>query len=133
MNLCKKQQGFTMIEMLITMSLMSLCAMLCTQIIALMVRFPKEDFRAEDSIALQQIQLILAQAQEYEIDGDQLYFQYHGDVFHFEQYGNQMVKRKGFEILLQDVDDLNFYVQGTCIVMEVVRDEASWQAKIACE
>lgn len=133
MNLYKRQQGFTMIEMLLTLSIMSLCAMLCTQIVSLMVAFPQDEYQGEDAAAIAQLQLLLAQAQAYETDGTQLHFLYHGEPFYLEQHGANLVKRKGYEIYLQAIDALQFTWQGTCIVLQYEREDKAYEATIACE
>lgn len=122
-----------MIELLITMLAMSLCGLLFTQIAHLLYTMNVTDFQLEDTIAIKQIQLMLAQATDYRIENQQLYFKYHGDEVRLEQYDHQLVKRKGYEVLLQEIDAIVFFRDHTCILMTYQRNEDIEEVTLACE
>ncbi len=133
MNCMKKVHGFTMIEMLLTLGCIGLCVVLLTSMLHLISRMNHEHFVSEDALAIRQIQMILAQASDIAIDGCTLWFTYHGERFSIEQYDKQLVKRKGFEVLMQGLDEIAFYRTGACVGMEYRRDQQVKKAVLACE
>lgn len=132
MKCMKLQQGFTMIELLITLLCVSLLSVLCTSLIALIMPLNQPSYEAEDDIGLKQLRLILAQANNIQVTPQVLYFEYHGDTYRIEQYQDRLVKRKGFEVLLQNIDAIDFEQSYDCVVMRYERDGKTKEETIAC-
>lgn len=133
MKYLKKRQGFTMIEVLVSLVCISLLSVLFCQIASLIKPLNHPSYDAEDDIGLKQLRLILAQASEFEAAYDTLYFLYHGEQYRLELYQNQLVKRKGYEVLLQDIDDASFSQTGACITLTYQRFDQTRSEVIACE
>ena len=58
MNYIRREPGFTMIEMLLALSTVSLCAVLCGALIALLPRSIVQHYEAEDALALRQLRFL---------------------------------------------------------------------------
>lgn len=127
------QSGFTMIEVLIALLGASLCALLCAQIARLVAHYPLDDYRVEDEIALKQLRLLLAQSEIQNVTADRLTFNYHGEQFRLIQYEDKLVKRKGFEVFMQDLDTMQFHREHACIFLDYQRDHQQHTAELACE
>ncbi len=133
MKYMNAQSGFTMIEVLLALLGTSLCTLLCVQIATLIGHHQINDHRVEDEIAIKQLRLILAQSEIMDVEEQCLSFYYHEDVFRLVRYEDKLVKRKGFEVMLQDVDSIQFYQENMCIFLSYRRDDRERQVELACE
>ncbi len=133
MNYIRREPGFTMIEMLLALSAVSLCAVLCSALIALLPRSIAQHYEAEDALALRQLRFLLAQADTFTLTQEQLAFRYHTQFFTLEQYGHLLVKRPGFEVMMQQVDHIRFFKQNECYYLSYTRQTNSKEALLACE
>lgn len=133
MKSMKQEQGFTMIEALLSLLCASFVCMLITQCAKLTVSALQPDYEAEDRLAIKQLQLLLAQSDHLHIVDHQLHFTYHQEEFYLTQYENRLVKRKGFEVIMQEIDRLEFQKQGSCYQMVIHRKKQMKKAVLACE
>lgn len=133
MKFIRQEQGFTMIEALLSTLCAALFCMILSQSVLIMMKGIHYDFAAEDMLAIKQLQLMLAQADDFSIHDDKLYFTYHQDSFYLTQYQNSLVKRKGFEVILQDVDHVAFYNDKGCYHMRYQRNHTERKAVLVCE
>ncbi len=128
-----KDQGFTMIEMIAMLGCLGLCAVLLSALIAFLPRLKAKDYTAEDAIALRQIQLILAQGKQMEVQNNTLTFLYHGDTYRLESYEDKLVKRDGFEVMMQGLDEITFHKEGFCVFLRYERNSQWREVMLACE
>lgn len=133
MRFIGKDRGFTMIEMVLILGCMGLCALLLSSLIALLPRLNAKSYTAEDAIALRQLQLILAQAQHMEIQEDTLIFTYHGETCSLELYADKLVKRDGFEVMMQGLDEISFDKTNGCVSLRYRRNHHTREVMLACE
>ena len=133
MKSLSEPSGFTMIEVLIALLSASLCALLCVQIASLISHDPLHDYRAEDEIAIKQMRLILAQSQITDVQTDTLSFFYHENRFRLVQYEDKLVKRKGFEVLLQDIYEARFHRENHCVILQYRRGVSKRKVVLTCE
>lgn len=133
MNYLKQEQGFTMIEALLSLLCAALFTMILAQTASFIIPFTKSNYEAEDALAVRQLQLMLAQAKDIAIDQNRLVFTYHQESFYLVQYKDQLVKRKGFEVILQDIKQVRFFNSGQCYAMEYQRDDTVKRVVLACE
>lgn len=129
----KKQDGFTMIEMLLTLLISSLCAVLLTYLVRLVRLDIQKQYIVEDDTAIMQLQLVFAQAKEYEVFADYVLLNYHMDVVRLEMYQDTLVKRPGFEVVMQDIENIQFQQEGSCVKMYWEREETKNHAIIGCQ
>lgn len=128
-----KDQGFTMIEMVAMLGCMGLCAILLSALIVFLARLNIKDDTAEDAIALRQIQLILAQGKQLEVQGDTLTFLYHGNHCYLTLYEDKLIKRDGFEVMMQGLDEVSFRKEGVCVFLRYERNSQKKEVMLACE
>lgn len=133
LNCLKKQQGFTMIEMLMAMFIGSLCLILCTKLLGIIHQNPIPYDRSEDAIAIRQLQLLFAVGENYEIMDSTLYMDYEGKRIRLELTNHQLVRRSGFVVFLQDIDQIQWSKQGRCILLRWQRKRFDAQAVVGCE
>lgn len=125
--------GFTMIEVLLALLGTSLCVLLCTQVAGVVANTTIGNDRVEDEIAVKQLQLILAQSEIQSVEADMLSFYYHEDIFRLVLYKDKLVKRKGYEVILQNIDELRFEQKNACVFLHYRRGNDVFTAELACE
>lgn len=133
MSLYRRQNGFTMIEMLLTLLVVSLCSVLLTYLIRFVQPERINAFVAEDKTAILQLQLLMAQAKEYEVTAKEIHALYHGEWISIEIDFDRVVRRPGYEIFLQEVEDAYFYEEKGCAGLHWGRKDEEQKALIACE
>ena len=133
MKSMKQEHGFTMIEALLSLLCAALVCTLLTQTAKLLIRSAVSDREAEDRLAVKQLQLILAQSNNLYIEQNQLHFTYHREAYYLTQYENKLVKRKGFEVILQNIDEVSFTKQESCFQMTTKRLNKIKRVVLACE
>lgn len=130
----RKEQGFTMIEMVLTLFVTSLCAVLLAQMVRVVRPAKIQDSIAEDEVAILQLQLVLAQAKEYQLlFSQQLQCNYHGEMISIETYQDKLIKRPGFEVFLQKIQKASFEERQGCITLHWWRDEQEKAVVLGCE
>ena len=133
MKYMKQEHGFTMIEALLSLLCAALVCTLLVQTARLLIKGAVSNEEAEDRLAVKQLQLILAQSNDLYIEQNQLHFTYHQEAYYLTQYENKLVKRKGFEVILQNIDEVKFMKQGSCFQMTIKRLNKTKRAVLACE
>ena len=129
----KKREGFTMIEMILTLMILSICTLLLSRIAYIISRYDLQDERNSDEIAVLQLQLMVAQGSAYSVDPDTLFMRYHGEDVQLLQYQDKLVKRPGYEVILQQLDQVSFNKIDTCIYIEWKRNDTDEKALLTCE
>lgn len=132
-NFLKRQAGFTMIEMLLALMIGSLCIVLCTKLLGIIRIKNMQNYQSEDAIAIRQLQLLFAIGENYEIHGATLFMDYEGKQIRLEQYDHALVRRSGFVVFLQNVDQIEWVQQGRCILLQWKRKQAVSNAVVGCE
>lgn len=133
LNCLKRQAGFTMIEMLLALMIGSLCIVLCTKLLGIIRIKNIQNYQSEDAIAIRQMQLLFAIGKNYEIQGSTLYMDYEGKQIRLEHYEHALVRRSGFVVFLQDVDQIQWSYQGRCILLQWKRKQVMTKAVVGCE
>lgn len=132
-NFTKKHQGFTMIEVLLALMATSVVALLLAQIAATIAHAYRQDYRVEDDLAIKQLQLLFAQGSEFSVSNEQCSLRYHGEMISLEQYEDKLIRRTGFEIFLQDIDDVSFTQEGGCVYVSWRRENQEMRNVLGCE
>ncbi len=122
MKFMKQEQGFTMIEALLSLLCAALFCIVLSQTALIIV-----------ILAIKQLQLILAQSKSLRIVQNELHFIYHQEDFYLTRYKNALVKRKGFEVILQDIDSVRFTRSGSCYHLSYERNHQKKGAVLGCE
>ena len=122
-----------MIEMLCTLFALSLLSAMLTGLLHVVRQIPRQNYEVEDAIAAAQLQLLFAQGENYHIENQQVMMDYHGEAVRVEVYENKLVKRPGFEVFLQDVEQVEFGWEGACIYAQWQRNETWQEVLLGCE
>lgn len=128
----KANQGFTLIEVLVSLCCLSLCLLLVIGICGIMKQYPVQGFLSDDILAIRQIRMILAQSEDIKVVQDNIYFRYHQKEMQLEYHNHRLVKTPGYEIFVKDIEYGTFYEQGGCIYASWKRKKSS-QALLYCE
>ena len=102
-------EGFTLSEMLLALG----TAMLCSVLLTWMVRFfvigiHTQQQLVQDQIAVLQLRLLCAEAQEVKVEADALQLRRFGEELRLDYHQGRLVRRPGYVIYLQAIDDAFF-------------------------
>lgn len=128
-----KQRGFTMIELLLALLCLSVCIPLFARIIFVLVKAVPKDYQAEDRVGVAQLQVIVAQSDSFELINGEAHMNYHDQTIRLVQYEDKLVKRSGFEVMLQNVDQVSFQIQNNCLNLQWQRGDHHEEAVLGCE
>lgn len=121
----KKIDGFTLAEVLVGLSALSFALLLTLQLALILRSFPKENFKNEDIIGVQQLQLIFAEASDISLHDEILEFTYRRQNYQLSFHHQRIVKQPGYEIFLKDIERGHFYEENNCFYAEWFRETAS--------
>ncbi|MBB5184150.1 competence protein ComGF [Faecalicoccus acidiformans] len=102
------KNGFTLIEALLGLLISSIVCVLCVlflQTAAYIIRFEPLH---QEQMAILQLRQILACSRDIQVDAAKLTMIYRHDEIRIEQDKNRLVKRDGYEILMEGVDQIHF-------------------------
>lgn len=129
----KSNKGFTMIEVLIALLCVCATSILFTACAKQIQQLSRTSYASEDRIAIDQMRFILAQSKAVKKKANKLFFQYHQQEFYLEFDRSRLVKRKGYEIFLQNIDSLNITKRGKCYDISFMRYNIQKNFTIYCE
>lgn len=127
------KQGFTLVEVLVALFCISLTSVLITQCVVVLNTLSKPRYQSEDQIAIHQLRILLAQGMNYHIQNNALYFTYANEENRLEFHNRRFVRRKGYEIFLQDVDYVEVKEKGRCFYVAWERKKKQKEALLTCE
>lgn len=125
--------GFTLTEVLVAMLVVSISCLLLMQCTLLLRNLYQPHYESEDRVAIAQLRILLAQADTLQGQGDELSFRYQGKDSYLQLHTHRMVRRSGYEIFLQDLDEVSFAKDGNCYELNWRRGKSMKKAVIACE
>lgn len=119
----KKVAGFTLIETLIALFVFTLCINLALGLFNVMKRHPLTTDHLQDLNGLRQLTQYLALACDVEIAHDRLNYRYRDQKFTLSLVNNNLIIQPGTNILLLDLDKIEFASEGDQIIMSYRRNE----------
>lgn len=128
----KRNKGFTLLETLIAVYIISITMLLLTSSLGILKQVNKDERLSDDAIAIHQLRLLLVASKNIEIMENELSFEINSEIFYLQFDRNRLVKRKGYEIYLEFVDELHFYEEGECQGIEWKRNKKANYAILAC-
>ena len=128
---CSATEGFTLSELLLALG----TAMLCSVLLTWMVRFfvtgiRTQQYLIQDQIAVLQLRLLCAEAQDVQVSGDSLQLKRFAQDLTLEYHNGRLVRRPGYMIYLQGIDDAFFEYRGERIVMHWNREDMHYEARL---
>lgn len=128
----KTNKGFTLLETLLALYIISITMLLLTSSLGILKQMNKDHRYSDDAIAIHQIRILLATSKNIQILENELSFDLQSDTFYLQFDRNRLIKRKGYEIYLEDVEELHFYEEGECFGVEWKRNKSSDSAILCC-
>lgn len=126
-------KGFTLVETLIAFSCVMLSILMVAPLISSVSKMWKQNYQSEDRIAIYQLRILLAQSKDVRLQNQQLSFIYRKQETILEWHKDRLVKRDGYIIYLQDIDDGFFIQEDGCIYAQWTRNKNTKQALLSCE
>lgn len=109
MNCLKVSKGFTLLESVFALWIVSFCLVLLVSCMQLMRNIELSNLYAQDDMALYKIRLMLALSKDVEEVNDNLDFSYENTNYTMYLYEDKIILIPGYQVLLQDVD--NMYIE----------------------
>lgn len=125
-------KGFTLSEVLIALTCVLIAILLCMPIISSIAYMQKPSYLSEDRLAIYQLRLLLSQSNDISIKDESLYFLYQKEPQVLQYNRNRLVRKKGYEIFMQSVDDLYFEQREECFYVVWQRGKKQKTALLAC-
>lgn len=122
-------KGFTMIEVLVALSFLSLCLLLFSGVCGLLQKASLDTHQNDDVIALRQLRLLFAQGYDIECNSQNCSFRYHGSDIILKFHNHRLVKTPGYEIFVKDIEEGYFVQEANCIKLHWNKHEATLYCK----
>lgn len=122
--------GFTMIEALIALfiSLMvSFCAVIYLRTCVLFINYRPNH---QDQFAILQLRQIAAVSKDREVKQRALYMIYEHEEIRIEFDRNRLVKRDGYEILMENIEYAEFFEEDEKIYLRYQKDKKTFSVQI---
>lgn len=125
-----KKNGFTLIEALLAL-LITLIVSLC-MVVFLKTCLSFLQFRTshQDQMAILQIREILAISRNFEVENGTLKLIYEQEEITLGFDKNRLVRKKGYEILMEDIDNAYFIKEDNDIFLVWEKGEKEFQSQV---
>jgi competence protein ComGF len=128
------ERGYTLIETILTFTLFLTLVSLLPGLFHVLFSVDRSPLHQQEiSIFFEQADKEIQGSISAEIKSNTLYLnQPNGKLVSYEQYGNRMVRKvdgKGFEIILQNIESVEFALSQTMVSMKVVSEESMFTHK----
>ncbi len=134
----RNERGFTLVEMLVTFSMMLVILSFISPFLSVLFRSNDEQFnQLEWQIFIQQMKMEIREAKEITVSTNHSvsFVNAAGDIVSFEKYTDKMrrrVNRKGHEVLLQNISSVTFELKTNGYLISVLTvDGDNYQAIVS--
>ncbi|MXQ73767.1 prepilin-type N-terminal cleavage/methylation domain-containing protein [Clostridiaceae bacterium DONG20-135] len=128
------KDGFTLIEMIIALSICAFLTPLVFSVLNAMLHVPKQEYATSDRIMIHQLRRIFAEGSEAAIEDQTLVLLYRDKESVLQIDQNRLVKRPGYEIFSSNLQSAQFYKEDTCIYLrwKHTHEKTTKQALLGC-
>lgn len=122
--------GFTMIEALIALFIsliVSFCAVIYLRTCVLFINYRPNH---QDQFAILQLRQIVAVSKDREVKERTLYMIYEHEEIRIEFDRNRLVKRDGYEILMENIEYAEFFEEDGKIYLRYQKDKKTFSVQI---
>ena len=122
--------GFTMIEALIALFIsliVSFCAVIYLRTCVLFINYRPNH---QDQFAILQLRQIAAVSKDREVKERTLYMIYEHEEIRIEFDRNRLVKRDGYEILMENIEYAEFFKEDEKIYLRYQKDKKTFSVQI---
>lgn len=123
--------GFTMIEALLALFIsliVSFCAVVYLRTCVLFINYRPNH---QDQFAILQLRQIVAISKDRQVKEKALYMIYEHEEIRIEFDRNRLVKRDGYEILMENIDDAEFIEEDEKVYLRYQKDGKTYTVQIA--
>lgn len=128
MRIIKK--GYTLIEVIISITILSFISPLFVFVIKEMVNFSSNNTQRQNFIGIIQLRRSLSLGVKHIIESDQICMTYNDDLMCFEQYESNLIAYPGTQYFLVKVDDINFFNDEGWIMLEFESESKNYVVKL---
>ncbi|WP_270820032.1 prepilin-type N-terminal cleavage/methylation domain-containing protein [[Eubacterium] hominis] len=117
--------GFTMVEVLVALSCLSLCLLLFSGVCGLLQKASDDTHQNDDIIAIRQLRMLSAQGYDMQCGNQECTFRYHDSDITLKLHNHRLVKTPGYEIFVKDIKEGYFAQEGNCITFHWNKQETT--------
>ena len=124
------KNGFTLIEALFGLLITSIVSLLCVTFLQTALYIVSFEPLHQEQMAILQLRQILACSQDIQVEPSKLRMIYQHDEIQIEQDKDRLVKRDGYEILMEGVDHIHFEKENENIYIFWTKQDHRFQIQI---
>lgn len=113
----RHQNGYTLIELLICLSLSVLLSPIVIKLLQYQLRFPNQNVVRQNQLGILQLRRYLSLGINHEIDDDRVCMNYQDEEFCFYQYESNLIGTPGTQFFLIEVEDISFHVEDHWLIL----------------
>ena len=114
----RNQNGYTMIELLISLSLSLLLFSVLFKLIHHQLKYPDHNVFRQNQIGILQLRRYLSLGLEHSVEEDKICMIYKDEEFCFYQYDSSLIGIPGTQYFLVSVDDVLFSIEDKWLMIE---------------
>ena len=123
------KSGFVLVEVLFTIAISSLVSVGLLNSITNLKKVEKPNYDYHDiDLACKQLQQYLIKANHLEVSNQELSYQIESQPYKLSLNQHRLIKQDGFEILLFNVDEIDFEINDYCVIK--IRRNEEWFSRI---
>ena len=126
-------KGFTMIEMLLSLLIISLSVSMIVNILPVLKKTSKLDNNIDFEMGFMQLREVLLLADEILFDEEELRFYYKGEDCSLIIDDNRIVKTDGYMIYLEGLEEAYFSKKGSCYYLNYEENNENKKRFLGCE
>lgn len=126
-------KGFTMIEVIISLMITSICVLLLSMMLKIVVNRDYSLYTADDESSIHQMRLLFVLSKDYQINDDMLYFRYLSKDMHFNFTNRKLILEDGYQVFFNHLDNAYFSVRNHCYYFNYQRGNQIKDRVIGCE
>jgi prepilin-type N-terminal cleavage/methylation domain-containing protein len=124
------KKGYTLIEVIISITILAFISPLFIFVIKQMVNFSSNNTQRQNFIGIIQLRRSLSLGVKHIIESDQICMTYNDDLMCFEQYESNLIAYPGTQYFLVKVDDINFFNDEGWIMLEFESESKNYVVKL---
>lgn len=126
-------KGFTMIEIIISLMISSICILLLSMLLKIVVGYDYSLYIADDESSIHQMRLLFVLSKDYEINNNMLHFRYLSKDMHFNLTNGKLILEDGYQVFFDHLVNAYFDVDNQCYYFRYQRGNQRKDRVIGCE
>lgn len=132
-NLKMHIDGFTIIEVLLALSILCICSTLIVLSLPALQKSLAISIQLEDEIGLRQVRRVLLLSDSIITTDHVLYFYYLGEDTTLELEDDKLIKRDGYVLYLDHLDKSYFSENDSCIYLNYEKENKTYKRLLVCQ